>query len=65
MNSITLDWLETYRTSKSKSQNLADSVFWRLALHSLPRGVDPKHPEVQAALKDIKESVERRENQQK
>ncbi len=51
---VTAEWLETFKLSKAKGENLADSVFWRLALTTLPEGVDPNNPEVQAAIREIR-----------
>ncbi len=57
---ITRDWLDVFAESKAKGEDLADSVFWRLAMFALPEGVDPENAEVQSALREIKAAVERR-----
>lgn len=60
--SVTADWLEVFDDDVKAGKELADSVFWRLALHTLPEGVNPEDPRVQAALAKIRESVQRRGN---
>jgi hypothetical protein len=54
---LTREWLDVFAASKAAEERLADSPFWRLALHTLPLGVDPDHPEVVAALAEIRASV--------
>jgi hypothetical protein len=61
MNETTFEWLDLYNEDKNAGKDLASSVFWRLALHSLPEGVDPYHPAVVLALDDIRSSVAARE----
>jgi hypothetical protein len=60
MNELTYEWLKTFAECKTSGENLANSVFWRLALHALPLGVDGNNPEVRAALKEIQVAVEKR-----
>ena len=57
MNELTREWLECFRDDRDAGENLADHVFWRLALHELPEGVDGGDPEVMGALEAIRASV--------
>ena len=66
---LTDEWLEVFDMEKEKKNQdkthlLADSVFFRLALHSLPLGVDDQDPRIIAALQEIKEDQEKRLNSQ-
>ncbi len=60
ISEITADWLECFNDSKARGENLADSIFWRLALHGLPEAVDGGDPRVQAVLAEIRAAVEQR-----
>lgn len=51
---VTEEWVEFYEKQKKDPENLK-SIFWRLALHFLPEGVDPNDPRVLAALDRIRE----------
>lgn len=53
----TADWLACFSDAKAAGDELADSIFWRLALHCLPEGVDGNDPRVAAALEEIRASV--------
>lgn len=61
MDEITRDWLEVFRESKERGEDLSCSVFWRLALHTLPLGVDGNCEEVKQAVREIQEAVNRSE----
>lgn len=54
---ITAEWLDTFNKDVAEGKNLADSIFWRLALDTLPEGVDRNEPQVIAALAKIRESI--------
>ncbi len=60
IDSITRDWLECFDDSVKEKEDLSKSVFWRLALHTLPEGVNPNNSRVKDALKAIKESCDRK-----
>lgn len=55
---LTDEWIEAFDASVAAGENLADSIFWRLAPDFLPLGVDGDDPRVVAAIKKIKQSVE-------
>lgn len=55
----TQDWLDCFESSRARGENLADSIFWRLALYTLPECVDPDDPRVKAALEEIRCSVQK------
>ncbi len=63
MNEITREWLDFFQDRKANGDRLADSIFWRLAVDVLPLGVDPDHPEVKAAIEEIRQSIAAREQQ--
>lgn len=57
MNELTQEWLKVYRDLKANGENPSDSIFFRLALHVLPIGVDPDEPEVKQAIAEIAEGL--------
>lgn len=57
---ITDEWLECFESAKANGSPLDESIFWRLALHTLPEGVDPDNEYVKAALAEIKASMKAR-----
>lgn len=59
---LTDEWLEVFDDDVKAGKELADSVFWRLALHTLPEGVNPEDHRVKSALAAIRESVIRRDS---
>lgn len=52
---ITNDWLEVFQKSKSEPAGLK-SIFFRLALTTLPVGVSPEDPRVVAAIEEIRKA---------
>jgi len=54
---LTDDWIECFDEAKANG-NLS-SIFFRLALHTLPEGVDGDDPRVVSAINEIRE-MERR-----
>jgi len=57
LDTLTADWLATYRDTVRRNEDFASSAFWRLHLYMLPQGVDATHPEVIAALEHIRSVV--------
>ena len=55
---LTQEWLDVFDECRRRGDNLADSIFWRLAITSLPLGVDRDDTAVRAAIEEIKASVE-------
>jgi len=53
MKEITDDWLSVFEQHEDGGLK---SIFFRLALHTLPEGVDPSDPRVVAALEKIREA---------
>lgn len=54
---ITKEWLECFYDSKAKGEDLSKSIFWRLAITILPEGVDGENEEVNKAVAEIEESI--------
>lgn len=57
IESLTQEWLDCFDESVRNGECLADSVFWRLALHTLPEGVNVDDVRVKQALRAISKSV--------
>lgn len=57
---ITQDWLDTFAEAKANGEDLAASPSWRLALHSLPMGVNGADPRVRDAVEEIRRAAEKR-----
>lgn len=57
---LTREWLEVFNEHKAYGGDPANSIFFRMALHTLPLGVDPENEDVKKAIEEIRESVARR-----
>lgn len=51
---LTDEWLEVYNESVKNNEDFKQSIWWRLAVDTLPMGVDNTDPRVIAAIEDIK-----------
>lgn len=57
MKTLTDEWIECFNNDRSEGKRLADSIFWRLAVHTLPEGVDAADQRVIDAIQEIKKSI--------
>ena len=62
---ITDEWLECFGQDIRDGKDLSLSVFWRLALHTLPDGVDGRDHRIVAALEEIKRQCDLRAERSK
>ena len=60
MSELTDEWLGVFSDCKARGENLADSIFWRMALECLPMGVDPEDQRVVDALAEIRAAVDQK-----
>ena len=56
--SVTAEWLEAFDSDMTAGKNLAESIFWQLALVCLPEGIDENDDRVQAALAEIRRQAD-------
>lgn len=57
---ITREWVECFDDAVKRGEDVADSIFFRMALMCLPAGVDPDDPRVVERVGKIREAVRKR-----